>query len=290
MALLRWLTPGDQPGRIDVDPLTPEAAARLRPSLFARCSSSDLARRVRLNPDLAFVVRNQNHYAIGAHWRRRGEIGEVTEVSRGPYRRQLLQRLLGALDAKGVALVIVDFDEAGNDGGFYVDEGFAPVDRIVEYERRGCWVDRPPASVPLRSYRPEDVDVVLEIERESFPWLWWNSRAELEHYYRMPEVELHLGLDGDAPVGYAGITIRGTAGHIDRLAVRRSHQRRGYGAAMLVHALERMGRAGVRRVTLSTQEDNVKSQALYQRYGFQRGRWTYDIRGLWLREPPETKS
>jgi len=35
-------------------------------------------------------------------------------------------------------------------------------------------------------------------------------------------------------------------------------------------------------VALTTQEDNVRSQALYLANGFHRSRWTYEIHGRWL--------
>ena len=51
-----------------------------------------------------------------------------------------------------------------------------------------------------------------------------------------------------------------------------------------------MGALGARRVTLSTQEDNHRSQALYERFGFRRTRWAYEIWGLWLGEPVEAST
>jgi GNAT superfamily N-acetyltransferase len=290
MALLRRPNPAGLPDEVVIEPLTPDAARKLRPSLFSRFSPLDLAQQAEANPGLAWVVRGQSQYAIGGRWRRRVEIGEVVEVSRGQHRRALLRRLLDAFDRQSVSLVVLDFEESGSDGVFYADEGFRAVERIVEYERRGCFVERLPWPVPIRRAGPEDARVILSIERESFPWLWWNSAAELAHYQTMPGVELYLSFEDGLPVGYAGITIRGSAGHLDRLAVHRRCQGRGHGAALLVHTLDRMSQYGVRRVTLSTQADNHKSRSLYERYGFRQGRWTYDIRGLWLREPEEGES
>jgi GNAT superfamily N-acetyltransferase len=287
MALLRWLNPGDQSDHVEIAPFTPDAALRLRTSLFERFSPTDIAARVLEHPELAWTVPGQSYFALGGLWRRRADVGEVLEVSRGPYRHELLARLTRSFDEAGVALVVLDFEESGNDAEFYSNEGFRPIERIVEYERRGSWVGDHPGRISVRPFEPSQADAVLEMERQSFPWLWWNSRAELEHYYRLPEVEMYLSFDGDLAVGYAGITVRGGAGHIDRLAVRSSHQRQGHGSALLIHVLHRLGNHGVRRVTLSTQADNYRSQSLYERYGFHRSRWAYDIRGLWLREPPE---
>jgi ribosomal protein S18 acetylase RimI-like enzyme len=153
----------------------------------------------------------------------------------------------------------------------------------------GCSLFATSREVPIRrlSDNPTEIDDVLAIERESFPWLWWNSREELSRYLATSGVEVYLAFDGDRPIGYAGITVRGTAAHLDRLAVRSSHQHRGYGTSLVAFCLKRLGGLGVRRVTLSTQEDNFRSRALYERLGFRRGRWSYDIIGFWLRRPEE---
>jgi len=285
MTLLRRLLPGGQPRDGEVTSLTPSDASRLRPSLIGRFTSEMIAEHVEAHPDLAFGVAGQNHYGIGGLWRRREDIGEVVEISRGPYRRAILGRLLDAFEARGVPLVVLDFEEGAGGGDFYAAEGFATIDRIVEYDRQIQALPRPVQAVPVRDYRSGDFDAVLEVDHASFPWLWWNSAAELDAYLAMPGVMIIVSLDGDRPVGYAGLTVRGTLAHLDRLAVHEERQRRGHGATLVTFVLDQLKAIGVRRIALSTQEDNFRSQALYERYGFTRGRWSYEIRGIWLRDP-----
>ena len=290
MALFRRLGSGLSGGEVAIEPLTVEAAARIRLPIFARFSNADLVAAVQRHPDLAFVAHHHRQYALGSYWRRRPEIGEIVEVSRGVHRRQLAERLIDAFRAANAALVMLDFEEGGNEAAVYASLGFRTVDRIIEYERPGCDLTVPVQGRPIRAYRRGDqidANAVLEIERESFPWLWWNSAAELAAYESTPGVEIYLALDGGEPVGYAGITLRGQAAHLDRLAVRASVQRHGYGVALVAHCLSRMSDLGVRRVTLSTQEGNYRSRSLYERLGFRLGRWSYDLRGLWLRQPEE---
>jgi ribosomal protein S18 acetylase RimI-like enzyme len=285
MTLLRRLLPGGQPSAAEAVPLTQSAASRLRPSLVGRFNSEMIASHVDAYPDLAFGIAGQNHYGIGGLWRRRDEIGEIVEISRGPHRQRILHRLLDAFADRGVALVVLDFEESANGSGFYAEEGFATVDRIVEYDRRIGEDERSVPITPVRAYRPADFEAVLEIDHRSFPWLWWNSPAELDAYLAMPGTELFLIFDDDQPVGYAGLTLRGSFVHLDRLAVHERHQRRGHGAALLTFVLDHLSAIGIQRIALSTQVDNYRSQALYERQGFARGRWSYDIRGVWLREP-----
>ena len=287
MALLRRFSLGGQPDPVVIEPLTPEEAGRLRLSLFSRFSPTDILDKVEEHPDLAWRVRGQDAYALGSLWRHRDEIGEVVEVTRGSHRAELLRSLLRSFEEKGIELVVLDYQEASNDTAFYTENGFWPIERIIEYERTPGSSQLPEPGAPIRRAHTHDLETILEIERDSFPWLWWNSPVELAIYQRQPGVELYLSFDGDRAIGYAGVTVRGTNGHLDRLAVRQACQGKGHGSALTSSVLRRLEDIGVRRVALSTQQNNHRSQALYERHGFRRTRWTYDIRGFWLREPRE---
>lgn len=234
---------------------------------------------------MSLVADDGRQFAIAAPWRRRAEVAELLEVSRGELRSTLVDAIGQHLGTLGFKLLVLDYGLGALDQRFFRAEGFNLVERILEYERGDYPVDR--LSVPgltIRRYRPEDREGVLELERESFTWLWWNSSEEWDAYTSTREVEIIVGWVGERIVGYAGFVVYGREGHLDRLAVRRSLQGNGYGAALLSAALIRLQSRGARRVALTTQEDNRRSQALYTRNGFQRGRWTYEIYGKWLDE------
>jgi ribosomal protein S18 acetylase RimI-like enzyme len=112
------------------------------------------------------------------------------------------------------------------------------------------------------------LDTLLSVDHRSFPWLWWNSRAEMEGYLRIPGVYAYLAYKDGAPVGYASFTIYRGWAHLDRLAVVTDQQGRKYGAAQLVHALRHMVSHDVTSVALSTQVTNVQSHRLYTGFGF----------------------
>ncbi len=266
--------------------LTPERAARLRLPFVSRFTRSTLAGHVRDNPGLAFVTDDDRQYVVAGWWRRRTEIGELLEVSAGNRRRELVGTVFSALAARGARLVVLDFGFDTRDRSFLTEAGLEVIDRIVEYVRPSCSVSKC-VTVPLyiRPYRPEDRAAVLGLERHSFPWLWWNSIDEWEAYVATPGVSVVLGENDGQLLGYAGYTVRRREGHLDRLAVRQDVQGRGFGAALLVEVLGRMERAGAQRVALTTQEDNHRSQRLYERYGFHRGQWVYEIYGKWLASP-----
>jgi ribosomal-protein-alanine N-acetyltransferase len=234
---------------------------------------------------LAFVTDDGRQYVVAGPWRRRSDIAEILEVSNGKHRVLLLNAVSSALTAHGFRLLVLDYGLQMVDEDLYRDAGLAVVERIVEYERPDC---RGVTQFPrreVRPYTPADRDAVLDVERESFSWLWWNSTEEWESYVSTPGVDVIVAVDHERIVGYAGTTIHHRDGHLDRLAVRQSHQGRGFGATLLAETLIRLDRAGARRVRLTTQENNFRSQALYERYGFRRGRWTYTIYGKWLEQP-----
>jgi ribosomal protein S18 acetylase RimI-like enzyme len=71
-------------------------------------------------------------------------------------------------------------------------------------------------------------------------------------------------------VGYAISDVLGDAGFIVRLAVRPDAQGRGVGSQLLTDALDYCRASGAAVVRLNTQESNLASHHLYQRFGFQR--------------------
>lgn len=234
---------------------------------------------------MAFVTDDGRQYVVGGPWRRRADIVELIEASNGKHRPALLNAITSSLTSLGVRMLVLDYGPSSVDRDLCRDAGLSVIERIVEYERPDCHVAPRPSNLEIRQIRPEDRDPILDLERHSFPWLWWNSPEEWEAYVALPSVDVIVGLVDGRIVGYAGFTVYHRDGHLDRLAVRDSEQGRGYGSALLVEALTRMDRAGAGRVRLTTQEDNHRSQALYERYGFRRGRWTYAIYGKWLNQP-----
>ncbi|MBI5957029.1 MAG: GNAT family N-acetyltransferase, partial [Chloroflexi bacterium] len=74
-------------------------------------------------------------------------------------------------------------------------------------------------------------------------------------------------------------------GHLDRLGIHPSRQGLGYGADLLAFAIQRMASQGARRVGLSTQAENGRSQRLYEGFGFRRTGDSYQLYGLWLDHP-----
>lgn len=270
----------------ELEPLRADRLGGLRFLLHSRFTSTTLEQHLAVNPGLSWRHRGNGQYVVGGYWRRRPEIAHVVELSPGPHRRLLVEQLVSAGRTIGLELVLAEIPIGDLD--FWRAADFAPVERIVEYEKLGTDARVAPPAVPLRRYDGDDLPRLLELERRTFPWLWWNSTPEMALYAEAPQSELWVATapdDVERLDGYVGITIRGAQGHLDRLAVDPDRRRRGIGAALVALALDRYGRAGVKRISLTTQVDNARAQPLYERFGFRPTRNQLTIYGRWLARP-----
>ncbi|MCL5265320.1 MAG: GNAT family N-acetyltransferase [Chloroflexi bacterium] len=265
-----------------VEPVTQQNASHLRLCTSSRFTSQMLVRHIAENPDLAWKVRGENEYIVGGFWRHRAEIGHIVEMTLGRRADVLLSRLLDVFRDLGTKLVVVTLEDFSPDSASYRRLGLSQLDEIVEFERTGCNNLPPAAKIDIRGFAPQDFSAVLDVDHAAFPWLWRNSDDELRWYSNHGGVEIYVADGGSAIFGYAGLTINGKEGHLDRLAVVPDLQGKGLGAALLRFSIEQMARLGVRHVGLSTQHNNQRSQRLYRVFGFRPRLRSHKIYGLWL--------
>jgi ribosomal protein S18 acetylase RimI-like enzyme len=266
----------------NIQTILPGEIDRVSLSLFSQFSPATLREHVLENPGDSFVDVRTGHYIVAGSWRRRDEIGCIYEFSPGRIGLDLVQTVVDRMSARGVRLLLSECSADGRDRETFRQTGFQKIDEIVELAKTGMAHAVEAKAYPIREFRAIDRDEVLEIERVSFPWLWWNSTAELEHYSSSDAVRLFVMPEEDRLVGYVGLTKRGDHAHLDRLAVRADDQRAGRGAALVAHALSIASEMGVRTITLTTQRDNVQSRRLYERFGFRTTHRRYRFDGLWL--------
>lgn len=113
-----------------------------------------------------------------------------------------------------------------------------------------------------------DLDDVLAIEAESFtnPWTREMYESELTN-----EGVSHVRLARDEnrwAVGFCSFWRVVDEVHINNLAVRQSHRRRGVGRALLVRVLSDARALGATRVLLEVRRSNDQAQRLYESLGF----------------------
>lgn len=277
-------------GEPDIQVLTPAGVRGLRLPWLSRFSSATLLQHVEAYPGMALCVPQTGEYIIAEPWRNREDIANVIEVSARKDRAALIRALLDRFGSEGYKLVLLTSDVWQDQTKLYMEMGFARVESIIFFEmalKRGTTILTPTWAEPLPKleYQPVDLsnlDTLLEIDHGSFPWLWWNSRVELEAYLQMSGVYAYIAYSQGEPIGYASLTLYRDWAHLDRLAVVTKYQGRKYGAAQLTNTLRFMLDKGAASVALSTQATNYQSHRLYKGYGFHQTSETMSFNGIVL--------
>ena len=123
------------------------------------------------------------------------------------------------------------------------------------------------ASIEITTMRRRHLRGVLKIEQQVYPRPWTLGLFLSELALRQTRVYL-VAKAGITVVGYAGLMLTGTDGHITTIAVDPGWQRRGIGARLLLE-LTRLGIAsGCSALTLEVRVSNEAAQELYRRFGY----------------------
>jgi ribosomal protein S18 acetylase RimI-like enzyme len=271
-------------------PLGPRDLARLSLGWSSAFTTRELEAHLVAHPGLSWWVPGGGEYLIGGPWRHRDEIAAIQELNGRLRSEDLVRAMVDGCRARGLRLVVMLDQYEGRRDSFYSRIGFDLLQHIIIYE-----LPRIPRPVPaVRRLRffpvtPAEQDDLLRVDHAAFPWMWWNSPGEFAAYQALYGVEIYLAYEPDGtPVAYVGITSYRGWGHLDRIAVIPDRQGAGYGLEALNFAVGRLSDLGARRVGLSTQADNIRSQHLYERYGFRRsGGSDYTIYGTWLDDGSE---
>jgi len=124
-------------------------------------------------------------------------------------------------------------------------------------------------TVNMRLMREEDLDVVAEIEKASFPTPWSREiyREELTennfaHYY---VIENDQGV-----VGFIGAWIIFDEIQVTNFAVLPSERTRGYGHMLFQYLINKALLKGGRLMSLEVRESNIAAQKLYQSFGLKK--------------------
>lgn len=124
-------------------------------------------------------------------------------------------------------------------------------------------------TVNMRLMREEDLDVVAEIEKVSFPTPWSREiyREELTennfaHYY---VIENDQGV-----VGFIGAWIIFDEIQVTNFAVLPSERTRGYGHMLFQYLINKALLKGGRLMSLEVRESNIAAQKLYQSFGLKK--------------------
>jgi ribosomal-protein-alanine N-acetyltransferase len=121
--------------------------------------------------------------------------------------------------------------------------------------------------VELVAMRRRHLRGVLRIETQVYPRPWSLGLFLSELALRTTRIYI-VARVGPSVVGYAGLMLTGSDGHITTIAVDPAWHRRGVGARLLL-ALSRAGiAAGCTGLTLEVRVSNDAAKALYHRFGY----------------------
>lgn len=274
----------------EIQTLRPEHIRSLRLGWQHRHNADEIRRILSVYPGRSVWLPETREFVLVAPWRNRDQIASLTELAAVRNTEALVTAAVERSQTAGATLVLMAELDERRRPAFYDRIGFSELEEVITYE-----LDRPGTRLqtlePLTFAQVSIADAarlqtVLAIDHRAFPWLWWNTPEELAAYALTPGVSIHLGLLNGVPVSYIGTTSYPGWGHLDRIAVDPNYQGLGLGKASLSFACAMLARRGAKRIGLSTQAENVRSQRMYERFGFRRARINdYRLFGVWLREP-----
>jgi mycothiol synthase len=228
----------------------------------------------------AFVCVHPDHLGRGigawlADWSETATAGLARAGSHVPLRNSVTE-----VDASGSRLL--------RDRGYGVVRTFwhMRMDLPAEFDAGSV-----PVGVHIRSSRPEDEVGIWETMTDAFRGHFGYLERPLDAWWRdmraggyRPDLMLVASMDGGDVVGASYQQESEGVGWVADLAVRRSHQRRGIGRALLRHALADLARRGFGVVQLNVDARNESgASGLYESVGMRRHRtwnvWEKTIQG-----------
>lgn len=124
---------------------------------------------------------------------------------------------------------------------------------------------RPETRVELLPMSTHDLDEVMRIENDiyPFPWTRGNVADSLGAGY-----SCWVCRAGGELIGYALIMMAVDEAHLLNLSVAARHQGAGFGARLLAHAMRVARGAGATRFLLEVRTSNARAISLYRAFGF----------------------
>ncbi|MDL2306401.1 ribosomal protein S18-alanine N-acetyltransferase [Desulfovibrio sp. OttesenSCG-928-C06] len=120
----------------------------------------------------------------------------------------------------------------------------------------------------FRILTENDLDSVLELERESFSTPWTQEQYTL--LLKAGACRLFGVEEAGAIVAYAAVSMVKAAGELEiyNIAVRSDKRRQGLGRELLAAVIRAASGLGINRAVLEVRESNVAAIALYESLGF----------------------
>jgi len=124
-----------------------------------------------------------------------------------------------------------------------------------------------PLHVTITPMRRRHLRSVLRIEAQVYPRPWSVGLFMSEMALKTTRVYL-VARVGSTVVGYAGLMITGSDGHVTTVAVDPAWHRQGIGTRLVLGLSEAAVGRGCTGLTLEVRVTNAAAQAMYRRFGF----------------------
>ena len=119
----------------------------------------------------------------------------------------------------------------------------------------------------IRPMNIEDLGEIQQLDKKAFDPVWRHSIAVIEAMFKDVQIATVIVNKQDI-LGYQMSTEHIDRGHLARLAVLPRAQRTGIGTKLVQDLIQQFHRRDISYITVTTQEDNIGSQALYHNLGF----------------------
>jgi ribosomal-protein-alanine N-acetyltransferase len=263
-------------------PLDPNHLRRIWLVTETHYTTRSLREHLERYPHLGWVESDSGDYVVGSYWKDRPAIGLIMESSTSAQRTALVQRLLESYRESGSELIVLSEREVTHALPLYLELGFVVLEDVICYERAPARPSMISRRLYVRRLEDSDLPALVKLERETFPWLWWETSTTLRQANQRPNTWVMVAYLDDKLVGYLILAVRNNWGHLNRIGVHPARQSQGFGRELLAVAVEEMARRGATTMGLNTQSDNTRSQHLYESFGFVRTGETFKVYGKWL--------
>jgi len=125
-----------------------------------------------------------------------------------------------------------------------------------------------PKSLVFRAMTVDDIDTIVEIEREAFTAPWTAEAFHNELRQNMFAKYMVMERDG-VIMGYGGMWLIVDEAHVTNIAVRERYRGQGFGKKLLAEMMRTAHWFGARRMTLEVRVSNERAQRLYRKFGFE---------------------
>ncbi|MDT8862397.1 ribosomal protein S18-alanine N-acetyltransferase [Alkalihalobacillus sp. MEB130] len=122
----------------------------------------------------------------------------------------------------------------------------------------------------VRFMTVDDLDVVLEVERDSFTTPWDPSIFLNELTTNQFANYLVYEVNGDI-IGYCGLWIVMDEAQVTNVAIRSTYRGQGHGERLLRYVISFLKQMGVLKLSLEVRVSNYVAQNLYRKIGFVEG-------------------